>query len=86
LIYVELTKVTAERVLKLLRKLDWDSGEVKRSLDKIFFKIWKVRFGNIPMMAFLVAELSVHHPELSVRIVDGILEEVRMGLEVRITL
>lgn len=82
LIYFELAKATAEKIVKLLRKLDWDSDEVNRVLFKVMTKIWKVRFSNVHLVAFLVAELSVHHTSFGVRIVDAVLEEIRVGLEV----
>ncbi|KAI9003373.1 armadillo-type protein [Hyaloraphidium curvatum] len=81
LLYSELSRASSEKILKLLRKLDWDAGPVCRQMEKILTKIWKVRFSNVHLVAFLVAELSLYHPELGVKVVDGVLEEVRLGLE-----
>lgn len=82
LVYYELSKATADKVVRLLRKLDWESSEVVRVVEKVLFKVWKVRFSNVHLLAVIVADLSLYHPHISVKVVDGILEEIRLGLEV----
>ncbi|KXS22023.1 ARM repeat-containing protein [Gonapodya prolifera JEL478] len=82
LFYAVLSKTTVERVLKILRKLDWDDPQVVRMLEGTHFrKVWKVRYGNVHLVAFLASELARWHPDFGVSVVDGVLEEVRVGLE-----
>ncbi|KAJ3339350.1 hypothetical protein HDU93_008355 [Gonapodya sp. JEL0774] len=80
--YAVLSKTTVERVLKILRKLDWDDPQVVRLLENTHFrKVWKVRYGNVHLVAFLASELARWHPDFGVCVVDGVLEEIRVGLE-----
>ncbi|KAJ1551613.1 hypothetical protein HK096_006864, partial [Nowakowskiella sp. JEL0078] len=53
-------------------------------MKKIFFKIWKVKFSNLHLMAFLLTELSRYYPEFGLAVVDNALEEIRIGLEMNL--
>ncbi|KAH9832305.1 ARM repeat-containing protein [Rhodofomes roseus] len=81
LIYDVLTKKTIDKVLKLVRKLDWDDESVLRTLHKVFTKPWKVKFGNIALLAMLTYDLQRYHPAFAVAVVDQVLEDIRRGLE-----
>ncbi|KAJ7072238.1 ARM repeat-containing protein [Mycena amicta] len=81
LVYDVLAKKTIDKVLKLIRKLDWDSDEVDRTLHKVFTKPWKIKYSNISLLAMLTYDLQRYHPEFAVAIVDQVLEDVRRGLE-----
>ncbi|KAJ3274845.1 hypothetical protein HDV01_002049 [Terramyces sp. JEL0728] len=81
LIYKDLARPNAPATLKLLRKVDWEDELVKKTLQKIFFKIWKVKYSNLNLMAFLIAELSRFYPLFGVSVVDNCLEQIRTGLE-----
>ncbi|KAJ3156448.1 hypothetical protein HDU89_004230 [Geranomyces variabilis] len=81
LIYADLSKKTVEKILKQLRKLNWDLPETRHMMNKIFCKVWKVKFSHLHMMAFLASELSRYYPDFGVSIVDNTLEDIRIGLE-----
>ncbi|KAJ8473021.1 hypothetical protein ONZ45_g16451 [Pleurotus djamor] len=81
LIYDVLAKKTIDKVLKLIRKLDWDDPTVARCLHKVFTKPWKLKFGNINLLAMLTYDLQRYHPEFAVSVVDQVLEDIRLGLE-----
>ncbi|KAI8992403.1 armadillo-type protein [Pilobolus umbonatus] len=84
LIHVDLSKKTLDKTLKQLRKLHWEDPQLVSMLTKMFQKIWKVKFGNIHLMAILASGLSKYHPEFGVQIVDGVVEEIRIGMEMNI--
>jgi regulator of nonsense transcripts 2 len=84
LIYDVLAKKTIDKVLKLLRKVDWEDPAVRRTLHKVFSKPWKVKYSNISLLAVLTCDLQRYHPEFAVGIVDQVLEDVRRGLEVNL--
>ena len=84
LIYDVLSKKTIDKVLKLVRKLDWNDPSVVRSLHKVFTKPWKIKYSNISLLAMLAYDLQRYHPSFSVAIVDQVLEDVRRGLETNI--
>ncbi|KAJ7703097.1 armadillo-type protein [Mycena rosella] len=81
LIYDVLAKKTIDKVLKLIRKIDWDMEDARRMLLKVFTKPWKIKFGNISLLAMLTYDLQRYHPEFAVAVVDQVLEDVRRGLE-----
>ncbi|KAH9972218.1 ARM repeat-containing protein [Russula compacta] len=81
LLYDVLTKRTIDKVLKLLRKLDWDDSHTRRVLHKVFTKPYKLRYGNIALLAMLTYDLQRYHPEFSIAIVDQVMEDIRRGLE-----
>lgn len=81
LIYDVLAKKTIDKVLKLLRKLDWDDPIVQRVLHKVFTKPWKIKYGNINLLAMLTYDLQRYHPAFAISVVDQVLEDIRRGLE-----
>ncbi|KZT08499.1 transcription factor [Laetiporus sulphureus 93-53] len=81
LIYDGLTKKTIDKVLKLIRKLDWNDPVVVGTLHKVFTKPWKVKYGNIALLAMLTYDLQRYHPAFAIAVVDQVLEDVRRGLE-----
>ncbi|KAL5523773.1 hypothetical protein ACEPAG_7946 [Sanghuangporus baumii] len=81
LIYDVLSKKTIDKVLRLIRKLNWDDREVIRALHNAFTKTWKLKYSNISLLAMLAYDLQRYHPEFSIAIVDQVLENVRRGLE-----
>jgi regulator of nonsense transcripts 2 len=81
LIFDVLAKKTIDKVLKLIRKLDWDDEEVKLVLHKVFTKPWKIKYSNISLLAMLTYDLQRYRPAFSISVVDQILEDVRRSLE-----
>jgi len=81
LIYDVLAKKTIDKVLKLIRKLDWSDPGVQRVLFKTFTKPWKIKYGSISLLAMLTYDLQRYHPAFAVSVVDQVLEDIRLGLE-----
>jgi regulator of nonsense transcripts 2 len=81
LVYDVLSKRTIDKVLKLIRKLDWNDANVRLALYKVFTRPWKLNYGNVGLMAMLANDLSRYHPEFVVPVVDQVLEDIRRGLE-----
>jgi regulator of nonsense transcripts 2 len=81
LIYDVLAKKTIDKVLKLIRKLDWDSEDIRKTLHKVFTKPWKITYGNISLLAMLTYDLQRYRPTFAISVVDQVLEDVRRGLE-----
>ncbi|KAG8863367.1 hypothetical protein FRB96_008859 [Tulasnella sp. 330] len=81
LIYDVLAKKTIDKVLKLIRKLDWEADEVTQTLHKIFTRPWKAKYINISLLAMLTYDLQRYHPSFSIAVVDQVLEDIRRGLE-----
>ncbi|KAH7925540.1 ARM repeat-containing protein [Leucogyrophana mollusca] len=81
LIYDVLAKKTIDKVLKLIRKLDWEDPVVRRILHKVFTKSWKIKYSNVSLLAMLTYDLQRYHPAFAISVVDQVLEDVRRGLE-----
>lgn len=81
LVYDVLSKKTIDKVLKLVRKLDWDDQLVQITLHKIFTKPWKIKYGNISLLAMLTYDLQRYRPAFAIAVVDQVLEDIRRGLE-----
>jgi regulator of nonsense transcripts 2 len=81
LIFDVLSKKTIDKVLKLIRKLDWDDPLVQRSLHKVFTKPWKIKYSNVGLLAMLTYDLQRYHPAFAISVVDQVLEDIRRGLE-----
>jgi regulator of nonsense transcripts 2 len=79
--YDVLAKKTIDKVLKLIRKLDWEDAAVRRTLHKVFTKPWKIKYGNLSLPAMLTYDLQRYHPAFTIAVVDQVLEDVRRGLE-----
>lgn len=81
IIYKDLNKDNVDNILKLLRKADWTDPLIVRTMEKLFFKISKIKFSNLNLMAFLASELAKYYSTFSVAVVDNTLEEIRSGME-----
>ena len=81
LIYDVLAKKTIDKVLRLLRKLDWDNQDIRRTLHKVFTKPWKITYSSISLLAMLTYDLQRYHPAFAIAVVDQVLEDIRRGLE-----
>lgn len=82
LIYVKLSKETLKPIQQLLMKLDWNDEETYEALKKVFSKIHKVRFSNIPYMAWFLYSFVLPYQTFVVYVIDSTFEQVRRGLEI----
>ncbi|KAL3204690.1 hypothetical protein MRX96_011670 [Rhipicephalus microplus] len=82
LLYKDLTKSNTEKILRQMRKLDWEDPEVCAYATKCLVAIWNVKYYNIRCMANLLAGLVAYHEIVGPQVVDGILEDIRLGMEV----
>ncbi|KAG8901047.1 hypothetical protein FRB99_005589 [Tulasnella sp. 403] len=84
LIFDVLAKKTIDKVLRLIRKLNWEDAEVTQALHKLFTRPWKVKFANISLLAMLTYDLHRYRPAFSIGVVDQVLEDIRRGMELNI--
>ncbi|RAL12804.1 regulator of nonsense transcripts 2 [Aspergillus homomorphus CBS 101889] len=81
LVYLDMNKRNYTKILKSIRKLHWEEGEVVDILEKVFSKPVKVKYGNIHLLAILVSALYRYHQEFVIGVVDNVLEQITLGLE-----
>uniref|UniRef100_A0A672SCH2 UPF2 regulator of nonsense mediated mRNA decay n=1 Tax=Sinocyclocheilus grahami TaxID=75366 RepID=A0A672SCH2_SINGR len=82
LLYKDLSKVTTEKVLRQMRKLSWHDPDVKSYLICCMINIWNVKYNSIHCVANLLAGLVAYQEDVGIHVVDGLLEDIRLGMEV----
>ncbi|KAI9348756.1 armadillo-type protein [Zopfochytrium polystomum] len=80
----DLSRKSVDRITKKLRKMNWADRQVVGWIRKPFFKPWKLKSSNIPLLAYITCELGLFYPDFSTAVVDNCLEEVRWGLETNV--
>jgi len=66
-----------------MRKLPWHDAEVKSYLICCMVNIWNVKYNSVHCVANLLAGLVAYQEDVGVHVVDGVLEDIRLGMEVR---
>lgn len=82
LLYKDLSKVTTEKVLRQMRKVPWQDPDVKSYLICCMINIWNVKYNSIHCVANLLAGLVAYQEDVGIHVVDGVLEDIRLGMEV----
>ncbi|XP_022708437.1 regulator of nonsense transcripts 2-like [Varroa jacobsoni] len=83
LLYQELYKGTVDKVVRQLRKLDWSLGSPHLHMAiRLLSNAHEVRYFNIRFLAHVVATLATYQDGVGPRVVDAVLEEIRLGMEV----
>ncbi|XP_052781372.1 regulator of nonsense transcripts 2-like isoform X2 [Mya arenaria] len=82
LLYKDLSKITTEKVLRQMRKLDWEDPEIGFYTTKCLIAVWNVRFNSIHCAANLLAGIAPYHETVAIQVVDGVLEDIRLGMEI----
>lgn len=72
---------TETRILNLMRKLDWKDQETSDFAIQSLTHAWNVKYLNIRCLANLLAGLVEYQEFVGTRVVDGVLEDIRLGLE-----
>ncbi|XP_065640842.1 regulator of nonsense transcripts 2 isoform X1 [Hydra vulgaris] len=84
LVYKDLFKTTTEKVLRQIRKLPWNDSKIVAYVARCLTNIWNVKFNNIRCVANMLSGLAEYHEDLAICIIDGTLENIRLGMETNI--
>lgn len=82
LLYKDLCRNNLEKILILIRKLNWDDPEVSSYAIECFLAIWNVRFLNIRCVANLLAGLQPYQDRVIPQVIDGVLDDIRLMMEI----
>jgi len=82
LLYADLNKSNCDKILKIVRKLNWEDVEVAAYIVKCVKNVWNIKYFNIRYLASLLAGLVQYHEWVGAVVTDDILEDIRMGMEV----
>uniref|UniRef100_A0A1I8BB39 LisH domain-containing protein ARMC9 n=1 Tax=Meloidogyne hapla TaxID=6305 RepID=A0A1I8BB39_MELHA len=76
-----LHKLSTDIRIGIFRRIDWDDEEIRDFTLKLLSCPWRVHFADMASMASLVSALSDHHDWIGVRVLDAVLEFLRLSLE-----
>ncbi|XP_054280661.1 regulator of nonsense transcripts 2-like isoform X1 [Macrosteles quadrilineatus] len=83
ILYQDLTKHTeSSKVLDSMRRLNWRDPQISAYAIKCLTQAWNVPYPNIKDLANLLAGLVEYQEFVAAHVVDGVLEDIRIGIEV----
>lgn len=82
LIFQELHKGNVEKIVKYLRRLHWEDPEVAEYVVRCLTKAYNFRWHLIRPLADVVSALSSYQEKAMTRVIDGVFEDIRAGLEI----
>ena len=65
-----------------MRKFDWDDADMCSYAVKSLIAVWNMRYNVIHCCANLLAGLAPYQERVAVRVTDGLIEDIRVGLEI----
>ncbi|XP_046682701.1 regulator of nonsense transcripts 2 isoform X2 [Homalodisca vitripennis] len=82
ILYQDLTRpAEAPKVLDFMRRLNWRDQQIFNYAIKCLTQAWNVPYPNIKDLANLLAGLVEYQESVAAHVVDGVLEDIRIGLE-----
>ncbi|XP_050312135.1 regulator of nonsense transcripts 2 isoform X2 [Anthonomus grandis grandis] len=84
LLYQDLHKNNTDKIMRLIRKLDWANEEIASYAIKCLGGAHNVKYFNIRCLASLLSGLVCYQEEVGTKVVDGVLEDIRLGMEVNL--
>ncbi|PNF37933.1 hypothetical protein B7P43_G03899 [Cryptotermes secundus] len=84
ILYQDLMKANTDKVLRLMRKLDWENPDLAEYAVKCLTMAHNVKYYNIRCLASLLAGLVTHQETVGTHVVDGVMEDIRLGMEVNL--
>ncbi|PSN43999.1 Regulator of nonsense transcripts 2 [Blattella germanica] len=84
ILYQDLMKANTDKVLRLMRKLDWENIDLAEYAVKCLTMAHNVKYYNIRCLASLLAGLVTHQETVGTHVVDGVMEDIRLGMEVNL--
>lgn len=82
LIFQELHKGNVEKIVKYLRRLNWEEPKDSEYVIKCLTKAYDFRWHLIRPLADVVSALSSYQERAVTRVIDSVFEDVRAGLEI----
>ncbi|XP_015431843.1 PREDICTED: regulator of nonsense transcripts 2 [Dufourea novaeangliae] len=84
LLYQDLSKTNTDKVLKWMRKLDWEDESVSSYAIKCLTAAYNVKYLNIRCVGSLLAGLVGYYETIGPHVVDGVLEDIRLCMEINL--
>ncbi|KAL3931924.1 MAG: hypothetical protein SGPRY_000918 [Prymnesium sp.] len=81
LLHSHLSRTTVERVVKQLRKLEWEDEEVCDWVHHALLDCASVKYHTIHLVACVVSGLARYHESEMYRLVDAVIERARLAVD-----
>lgn len=81
ILHEDLQKTNEEKILRLMRKINWDDPEISAIAIQHLAGGWRVRASARRVLARLTAELATWQEAVGSGVVDTVFEEIRVTLE-----
>ncbi|CAG9770416.1 unnamed protein product [Ceutorhynchus assimilis] len=80
--YQELQKNNTDKIMCLISKLDWTNKDISIYTTKCLTGAHNMKYFNIRCLASLLSGLVGYQEEIGTKVVDGVFENIRLGMEV----
>ncbi|XP_058442844.1 regulator of nonsense transcripts 2 [Malaya genurostris] len=85
LIFEELNKSNVDKMIRQLRRLNWEDRDTHNYTVKCLSKAYSIRYHLIRSLADLVSGLSSYQEKAVIKVIDAVFEDIRAGLEIHDT-
>lgn len=82
LIFEDLNKTNVDKIIKLMRRLNWDDKDINDYAIKCLSKAYNIRYHLIRCLADLVSGISSYQDKVACKVIDTVFEDIRAGLEI----
>uniref|UniRef100_A0A182W576 MIF4G domain-containing protein n=1 Tax=Anopheles minimus TaxID=112268 RepID=A0A182W576_9DIPT len=82
LIFKELDKANVDKMIQLLRRLNWDDVVTFNYAVRCLSRAYNIRYHLIRSLADLLAGLNSYQERAVIHVIDTVLEDIRAGLEI----
>ncbi|XP_059616183.1 regulator of nonsense transcripts 2 [Phlebotomus argentipes] len=82
LVFEALNKSNVDKIIKMMRRLNWDDKEISEYAIRCLSKAYNIRYHLIRCLADLVSGLSSYQDKAMAKVIDCVFEDIRAGLEI----
>ncbi|XP_055682453.1 regulator of nonsense transcripts 2 [Lutzomyia longipalpis] len=82
LVFEVLNKSNVDKIIKLMRRLNWEDKEISDYAIRCLSKAYNIRYHLIRCLADLVSGLSSYQDKAMAKVIDCVFEDIRAGLEI----
>ncbi|GAB0095794.1 regulator of nonsense transcripts 2 [Sergentomyia squamirostris] len=82
LVFEMLNKSNVDKIIKMMRRLNWDDKDIGDYAIRCLSKAFNLRYHLIRCLADLVSGLSSYQDKAMAKVIDHVFEDIRAGLEI----
>ncbi|KAJ9575686.1 hypothetical protein L9F63_007445 [Diploptera punctata] len=82
ILYQDLSRSNIENILQLMCKMDWEDSDLTEFAIDCLTKAYNVKYMSIAFLASIVSGITCEIDSVGILIVDGVMEDIRLGMEI----